>query len=464
MKFDDFLVEHNVFNLKDLDQWLTGFTMELSTEAGKNWFSKTLKKQIVNAENPADWLQLVKGVSPSDPDWARAAAKRGELYSFEPRKVPETTKEEIEHIGDYVRWLEDNSGENVEAARELNKLGKQSFEIMSAKTDQWVVTINRQAMKKEKQRLKDTGVSEEPGVNIEMKWSDGWFIAQLMTAEACSREGALSGHCIGSYGSRIGKGDIELYSLRDPNNKPQVSMEVKKNELWQIKGNHNKPPGPEHIPYIKDFVLARNFDIRGDYKNLGLIKLGDKLWDPEKEMPEVVEGNLFLSQFPGALNFPKKFVVKGSMYLESTQTVGDFPQDLEVTDDLDIERSNVSILPARLIVGQSLHLSHTKITKLPEGISVGHDLNVSHTKIKRLPKEMTIGGGLDLEDSLINELPEGLVIQDYLDISQCKELTKLPTNMSIGGNLYIGDTVFTTRQVKAMKGIRIGGTIDTGTS
>jgi len=451
MRFNDFLLEHNIYNLDKLTEWLTGFTMDLNTEAGKNWYLKTLKKQIINTEHPEKWLDLMKSAPAKAPSWAVTAIKRGELYQFDPRKVPTFIKEELEHIGDYIRWLEDNN------ERELNKIIKQSFEIMSAKTEQWVATINRKAAKKEKQRLKDTGVSEEEGVNIVMKWADGWFIVQLMTAETCSREGALTGHCVASYGQRAESGEIELYSLRDPDNQPHVTMEVRDNELHQIKGRHNKPPGPDHIPFIKDFVLARNFDVRGDYKNIGLWKLGEKLWDPEKEMPDIVDGHVWLNKFSGKLNFPKKFEVKGGLYLSDTVTVGDFPDNLKVFDELDIENSNVSKLPSKLWIGGAFHLAGSNVNKLPEGLYVGEDMNASETKIKRLPEKFKILAGIDMENSLVEYIPP-VHILDYLDITNTKVRT-LPKGLVIEGNLYCSGTGVTKEKIKKW-GVVVKGRVE----
>ena len=464
MRFNDFLLEHNVFNLDKLEKWLSGYALELSTADGKNWFTKTLKKQIVNTENPENWLELLQQAPRGAPDWAVGAVQRGELYQFVPRQVPTDVKEELEHIADYIRWLEDNKDTDIEAGRALSKLNKQSFELLSVATEQWVVTLNRKAEKKEKQRLKDTGVSEEPGVDIEMKWKDGWFIARLMTSDACGREGILQHHCIGSYGSRMESGEIQLYSLRDPQNKPYVSMEVSGDgsTLNQVKGPHNRSPDPISTPYLKDFVKARQFNVQSDsmYATLGLLKLGDVIWDPEEKMPDIINGSMHLAEFSGTLNFPKKFRVNGSMFMSKITVIGTWPEDLYVEQELDIEGARITKLPSKLYVGQDCHCTSTLISEIPEGIHVGGELTVAGTKIRKLPIKWYIGKGMDFEDTDLEMLPENFVVTEYLDITNCKKLKKLPKNMSIGGGFYIGKTNFTIAQVKKMPGIKVGGKIE----
>lgn len=453
MRFNDFIVEHNVYNQDKLEEWLGGFTYDLTTDVGKAWFLKTLKKQIVNAEKPEQWLDVMKELPGGAPDWAAQAIQRGDLYAFNPRKVSEEIQNDLSHIADYILHLE---GTNP---IELNKINRQSFEVMDTKAKQWTETMNRQVMKLEKQRLKDTGVSEEPGVEIAMKWKDGYFIVDLRTQDACGREGALTGHCVASYGGRVESGATRIFSLRNPQNKPLVTLEIRDNEIWQIKGHFNKPPGPETLPYLKDFVLANQYDIRGDYKNLGLIKLGDRLWDPEKEMPDVVNGNLFLTNFPGKLNFPDVFVVKGNLYLEGSNNIIKFPKDLKVRDDMDVENTNLKHLPDKLIVGGSLHIANTTITMLPEGLSVGEDLNAANTKFARLPLNFTIGGGIDLENSALEHLPV-MHIPDFLDVSGTK-IDSIPKGtLQIDGNFYIAGTKLSRKEVLNAKNIIIGGDVE----
>lgn len=86
----------------------------------------------------------------------------------------------------------------------------------------------------------------------EMKFPDGFFWIKLKREE-CSLEGGLMQHC--------GVGNGDLYSLRDPQGKPHVTLDVE--DLGedggglvatQVRGKQNSEPDRKYWKYIKDFL------------------------------------------------------------------------------------------------------------------------------------------------------------------------------------------------------------------
>ena len=152
--------------------------------------------------------------------------------------------------------------------------------------------------------------------------------------DALDYEGKTMGHCVGSYCDEVSGGNTKIYSLRDKNGEPHVTIEVNKDydapsfyetnkklfedprfkeaqEMWndyadspeqyvseltklfkeaglkegkdyvvptqpnpiisQIKGKQNRAPNPEYLPYVQDFVKSSQWgDEIGDFHNTGL--------------------------------------------------------------------------------------------------------------------------------------------------------------------------------------------------
>lgn len=82
-----------------------------------------------------------------------------------------------------------------------------------------------------------------------IKFPDGFFWVKLNKDE-CSQEGNFMQHC--------GNGSGDLYSLRDPNGKPHVTVDVIHTEsqlyINQIRGKQNTFPDRKYWDHVKKFV------------------------------------------------------------------------------------------------------------------------------------------------------------------------------------------------------------------
>ena len=133
------------------------------------------------------------------------------------------------------------------------------------------------------------------------------------------------GHCVGGYCDDVANRGTEIYSLRDKNNNPHVTVEVspprastvlkgltdqgysstalrnaynKTNgalswdqwlmnnwgqeapkEIQQIKGKQNAAPVDKYLPFVQDFVQSGNWGHVGDLRNTGLVPI-----DPASEL------------------------------------------------------------------------------------------------------------------------------------------------------------------------------------
>ena len=151
-----------------------------------------------------------------------------------------------------------------------------------------------------KQKVTNTqdGVS---GTKLIHTYSDGYKILQLLTPTALDYESQHMGHCVGkgTYDTKVTSGDTIIYSLRDTKNIPHATLEVTDNTLKQIKGKQNQPVVEKYRDYITDFINLNNFKDVNDVKNIGMIKLDNKVYTLKQlyEMKDIiVEGNVDLSK------------------------------------------------------------------------------------------------------------------------------------------------------------------------
>lgn len=118
----------------------------------------------------------------------------------------------------------------------------------------------------------------------------GWY--KLRTSKCVEYEGAMMGHCVGGYGDAVESGKTLIYSLRDKNNEPHVTIELAPQQtaasisLEQIKGKENEPPVAKYREQVIDFLkkIYLTYDdvhLEGDSENdlfgLSIINQGDRL-------------------------------------------------------------------------------------------------------------------------------------------------------------------------------------------
>lgn len=92
-----------------------------------------------------------------------------------------------------------------------------------------------------------------PG-EVVWRWEDGWTLQRLTQRNQLDGEGAEMRHCVGSayYMDRIRKGQSQILSMRDPEGRPRVTIELGENDaLRQFYGPSNSYPGA---------ALRRRFD------------------------------------------------------------------------------------------------------------------------------------------------------------------------------------------------------------
>lgn len=147
--------------------------------------------------------------------------------------------------------------------------------------------------------------ASSPGEAIK-KFSSYYPEFELSTG--LNAEGEAMGHCVGGYCDDVASRGTKIYSLRDKNNNPHVTVEVarplrkisdeeslrnirqnfpkaseeeiqqKFAQVWapnivQIKGKQNAAPVSKYLPFVQDFVKSGNWGHVGDLGNTELARL-----------------------------------------------------------------------------------------------------------------------------------------------------------------------------------------------
>ena len=91
---------------------------------------------------------------------------------------------------------------------------------------------------------------------------------KLTTGQCVKYEGTLMGHCVGGYEREVEAGDVWIFSFRDKDNQPHITIEVappvgSEIEIQQIKGKENKPPVAKYHDKVIDFlrIMKSRYDV-----------------------------------------------------------------------------------------------------------------------------------------------------------------------------------------------------------
>lgn len=107
-------------------------------------------------------------------------------------------------------------------------------------------------LKKKYKEFKEIEMSESKGT-VKMEFSDGFYWIDLGSG-SCSYEGREMGHC-----GMDGAGN--LWSLRDKNKKPHVTITVSGQDIVQAKGKQNTVPQKKYNKYIAKLIAKYNLNL-----------------------------------------------------------------------------------------------------------------------------------------------------------------------------------------------------------
>jgi hypothetical protein len=122
-------------------------------------------------------------------------------------------------------------------------------------------------------------------------------------------------------------------------------------------------------------------------------------------------------------------------------------------DKLDIPPENYVINPDLSIdYKYGLYLSNTQITSLPDNLSVNGNLWLDNTPITSLPDNLTVYGHLDLTNTPITSLPDNLRVEGNLWLRNTL-ITSLPDNLRVEGRIYGFDPKVVKESLEFQRGL-----------
>ena len=464
------LLENRIINLTD---WFVNYNT--GTEYNntiKKFIEKLIKQEI---KHPYNYTKIIPPYLLKT-DWDKKDYENGTLVRFAPIQG---VRSKLEHV---INWLRDLPEDQYQSLR-----GIQNLDIANEHANRYFAAKNKKA----------SDVEDEEGREIVYRFKDGMFFAKLNSSQCLDREGKLMQHCVGSYADQVREGKVVIYSLRDKKNQSHATLEVREKEIFQIKGKQNEAPIEKYIPYIREFILKNDFNIKYDEENIGLIKLNDKLYDMDDttNWPTHIEKIVFDSQmislpaqierinilalrncviefnseilnvitfklidtsvleWPKVLNiendldlygdtkihfFGNEVNINGNLVLNKSKILR-LPKKLKVSGYLDLRSTNVK-LPENLEIGKTLALSRSNIKEIPNNIKIGGSLMLYKTNIEKLGNNIFVGEDLSLFGSPIKELPFGLKIGRNLDIRKTN-IKNIPDNLQVEGKILIDSNI-----------------------
>lgn len=194
--------------------------------------------------DPKDHL-FVKDIYASLPAWAKDSSIVVLLNTDDPT---------IQGLIDYLTAL-------VEDHQRISRMSVPDAIRLST---EW----HQQAMKNAKDDI------EGEDIQAVMTFKDGYRIVRILTPKGLDRESTLCNHCVGKggYDKSVANGSIKIFSLRDKDNNPHVTMDMRDKNVLQIKGHGNNMVDPKVRHHVKDFILAAGLNISRDHRMLGLTR------------------------------------------------------------------------------------------------------------------------------------------------------------------------------------------------
>ena len=145
-------------------------------------------------------------------------------------KVNPENQGEIEHIIDYLK--------SDQAPKRLKKM---SYKEAAKSAEKWVKSL----AKKGKDIIEVEGIDYEVVFNLK----DEMKLVKLLSEKSFKAEGFKMAHCVSSY-----FGNENIYSLRDKNNNPHCTFELKGDSISQCKGKGNGCIHPKYVDYVLEIL------------------------------------------------------------------------------------------------------------------------------------------------------------------------------------------------------------------
>jgi ankyrin repeat protein len=181
------------------------------------------------------------------PAWIQQAISNGK-----PPQRLSLLHSERETLAGVLDWMRSDQGPALSS-----DWSRISVEQAISSEKNWIDATAKAALKKDLEAADAAGTTlftDSPALGPDGR--AGWRWVQVHSPEALDREGALMRHCVGSYANDVALERKSIYSLRDPDNKPRLTLETQQGHIAQLKAFANQPCPPELFARVADFAKA----------------------------------------------------------------------------------------------------------------------------------------------------------------------------------------------------------------
>ena len=115
----------------------------------------------------------------------------------------------------------------------------------------------------------------EKGTKFIMDLGDGITVVKILTPKALVKESEYMYHSMGEggYDKDLRNGSVQIYSLRDKDGLPHVTIEVRAGEIIRCEGKDGEDIAfSEYLPYVQKFVKEQKLDPKHYVAAIGLCK------------------------------------------------------------------------------------------------------------------------------------------------------------------------------------------------
>ena len=220
----------------------------------------------------------------------------------------------------------------------------------------------------EKERNKKQSINQSYKV---MDCENGYYFVILYGRDALQYCGKHMHHCVQNdyWAKAIKKPEQELYSLRDANGEPHLTLEIYNGVVLQCQGRSHTAPNPMLRKMVREFIAKNYFeipDINGWNKHIAYIKQDGVLYDVFNLPNNFVLDNTMDLCGMGLDKLPEMstITVKGN-FVCATNNLSDLTgAPYTITGDCQFSGNPlVSLRGMPHKIGGKIHLSHTQLTE-----------------------------------------------------------------------------------------------------
>ena len=175
-----------------------------------------------------------------------------------------------------------------------------------------------------------------PQGRVVVAFSDGFTAQELTTPEELEAEGDAMRHCVGSYAEEVAAGKSAIYSIRDPNGNPHVTIEIEpsSNEVVQIRGKKDEDPVEIYWPYVGG--LLEHLGVRKSYVPQSVLDgVKEAYMEVESVRSDAAEWAGLLEEVPGLI-LEGKLKEAVDRIREASGLEGEYGADPRTTKFMDV--------------------------------------------------------------------------------------------------------------------------------